>query len=215
MIALLVFTDGRLDCLAATIASAEEKLKGSFGLKRIVNDEPLCSNPENLLQRYIQLGYEVDTNPKRIGGACTIARAWSRLPVGCTHIFHLEGDFIFNEPIPIKDMIAVLDAHPKLAQMALVRQPVNGAEIAAGSIIRACPERYAEQKENGYVWLENNFCFTNNPCIYPFEITRYPYPEKQSWPWGEGEFSAFLRGRGYWFGYWGAVDQEPKVTHIG
>jgi hypothetical protein len=212
-IALVVFTDGRLRCLKEAIDSAEENLKCVFKDKLIVNDEP--SAYAEIQSWYSSRGFEIISNAARYGYCYSIKRAWAQLyALGkVDYVFHLEDDFTFNEPIPVLDMIKILKRDPKLAQMALVRQPVNDIEIAAGSMIAACPERYLRCAGDGFEWLENNFCFTNNPCIYPMEIATYPYPARTSWPWGEGEFSAFLREKGYRFGYWGKIDQKPMVHH--
>lgn len=199
-IALLVFTDGRLDMLTRCIRSANEQLKCDLALKVIFNDEPSV-NPQFK-------GYITSNTQKRSGYSRSIQRAWDGLPSDIDYIFHLEDDFVFNEPIPIMDIISILELNPKLAQMALLRQPVNEEEKAAGGILQAHPERWVEQVS----WHESNFCFTLNPCVYPVYITKFPYPQKKAWPWGEGEFSAFLRDHGYWFGMWGST---PQTTHIG
>jgi hypothetical protein len=212
-IVLIVFTNGRLKLLRETIDSAEMNLQCRFSAKWIVNDCPEVF--VDLKSWYCSRGFEIYSNPVKSGYCHSIQMAWDALRSRYDFIFHLEDDFIFNEPIPVMDMIRVLKHDSGIAQMALVRQPVNSIELAAGSILKATIERYTPKKWDGFQWLESNFCFTNNPCIYPDLISRYPYPIRKTWPWGEGEFSQFLCAHGYRFGYWGTMDQSPKVTHIG
>lgn len=212
-ICLIVFTNGRLDLLARTIESAEKNLQCDFKAKWIINDCPEAYS--DLQSWYCSKGFEIYNNSVKSGYCYSIQKAWNELRSRYDFIFHLEEDFIFNEPIPVMDMIRVLKHDFSLAQMALVRQPINEIELAAGSILKATQERYTPKKWDGYDWLESNFCFTNNPCVYPDLITRGPYPQRTSWPWGESAFSELLRSHGYRFGYWGTMDQKPKVTHIG
>lgn len=206
-IVLLVFANGREQLLARAIASAEQNLKCYFDLKVIINDAPE-SNPQFP-------GYITSTSEKHLGYSRQIQRAWDGLPSDIDYVFHLESDFIFNEWIPVADMIKILERHPKLAQVALVRQAVNAEERAAGGVLEAHPERFIDCHWNGLDWLENNFVWTLNPCVYPAHITKFPYPIFDQWPWGEGQFSAFLREREYRFAYLGGWNQKPKVTHIG
>jgi hypothetical protein len=212
-ICLIVFTNGRLELLKRTIDSAEKNLQCNFSYKMIMNDCPEVSS--ELETFYCPRGFGIYSNLIKSGYCCSIQKAWDAIKERYRWILHLEEDFIFNEPIPVMDMIRVLEHDSRLAQMALVRQPINTIELAAGSILRATWERYTPKEWDGFEWLENNFCFTNNPCVYPIDITRYPYPQRTSWPWGEGEFSELLRNKGYQFGYWGGMEQKPKVTHIG
>lgn len=212
-IVLIVFTNGRLKLLRETIDSAEKNLQCEFAYKLIMNDCPEVAL--ELQNCYCPRGFGIYSNLVKSGYCSSIQKAWDSLKERHQWIFHLEDDFIFNESIPVMDMIRVLKHDSRLAQMALVRQPVNSIELAAGSILKATIERYTPQKWDGFQWLESNFCFTNNPCIYPDLITRYPYPMEKAWPWGENRFSEFLRAHGYRFGYWGTIEQSPKVTHIG
>jgi hypothetical protein len=209
-ITLLVFTDGRLEYLARAIASLKENVLCNFSALRIVNDEPKAA--EHLTQTYSPLGFEVVSNPSRIGFCGSIQRAWDSLPEGTEWVFHCEDDFVYNEPIPVMDMIKVLQEHPYLAQMALLRQAVNSEEKAAGGILQAHPGWWTEKQWGWFKWLEYNVCMTTNPSVYPVKVTRYPYGNAGD---GEGAISKLLREEGYLYGYWDGLDQTPKVTHIG
>jgi hypothetical protein len=206
-IAFLIFTDGRLEYLARALDSAEKNLQCHFAVRRIVNDEPLV---EDVLRKtYEPRGYEVVSHAERLGFCGSIQAAWNDLPAGAEWVWHCEDDFTYNEPIPVMQMIKVMQFH---GYLALLRQAVNNEEQAAGGIIQLHPNWFTEKKWREFCWLEYNVCMTSNPSLYPASITKYPYGEKGD---GEGKIGKLLRDEGYLYAYWGGLDQGPKVTHIG
>lgn len=129
------------------------------------------------------------------------------------YVFHLEGDFVFEKPVPLAGMIEILEHYPYLAQVALKRWPVNEMEIAAGGIVEARPERGWEEKQNGEkVWTEGRF-FTTNPCVYRTSLC------ERGWPTEPDSESAFmlklLEDPDMRSAYWGPKFGEPMVRHIG
>jgi hypothetical protein len=125
-----------------------------------------------------------------------------------THVFWLEHDFRFLRPVYLERAAEPLDAHPYLAQMALMRQPVNDAEVAAGGIIPSRPEATWERWPG---WIEHREFWTTNPALIPAHVIR-----DYGWPDGdrcEGRFGIHLREQGLSFGFWG--DGSVYVEHVG
>jgi hypothetical protein len=211
VIALLVFTDGRFDYLDRTLTSAETHLKGDIGIRVIVNDafqdEAHLSHIRSRWPEYL-----VVTSDHKLGFSGAIQLGWDALrdsgfPI--THVFHLEGDFTFNDDVDLHEMARILDLNPELAQLALLRQPWNEEEKAAGGIIQRNPGFYLQTD----VYTRHTVCFTTNPCLYSFDLTKLGWPQRQ---YSEGHFTILLRDLGYHFGYWqDSPLAPPKVHHIG
>lgn len=164
----------------------------------------------------------VDDEAHELGFAGAIAEGWRRvLETDAEHILHLEDDFTFTQPVPLRAMRDVLDALPRVAQLALKRQPWNEAEREAGGIIEQHFDDYEETTVeqvwgNGYrvswpVTLHRRF-FTTNPSLYRREIVERGWPQESH---SEGIFSLGLLADNYRFGFWGAKADPPRVHHIG
>lgn len=190
--ALLLISDGRDEYRARTLASAKENLPEPDWFIEV-------ADPEH------RLGF---------GGA--IRKGWRRIlaQTEAEYVFHLEADFVFNRPVYIAEMAAVLSARPHLVQLALRRQPWNAEEKAAGGIVEMHPEDYIECDLNGWRWLEHARFFTTNPCLYPREVCEYGWPDGEE---SEGRFGIGLRDRHpeLRFGFWGSKDSGEAVEHIG
>lgn len=186
---LLVISDGRDDYRERSLASADA-----------------CLPP-------FDDRVEVDDRDHRLGFAGAIAEGWRQvLERGHDWVFHLEADFVFNRPVPVDDMRRVLEAFPHLVQMALLRQPWNDQERAAGGIVQMHPEDYARHVWNGHPFLEHRRHFTTNPCLYPAWVMRSGWPQE---PESEGKFgiSLFASDPALRAGYWG--EGEEWTSHIG
>lgn len=155
-------------------------------------------------------------------GFCTAtARAWAEgAKPGVSHVFHLEGDFLITEPVDLRDMAEVLDDNPALAQMSLMRQAVNAAEVAAGGLFELRRDDY-EQRMNCVTtakdvhWLRHRIYATSNPVLM-----RRDFMEHHPWPDPhvvtaecEGIYGWALREQGWDFGVWG--DGTPNCQHVG
>jgi hypothetical protein len=136
-------------------------------------------------------------------------------------VFHLEQDFTFNYPVDLTWMAETLDNHPHLAQLALLRQPWNPLEVAAGGIVEMCPDGYTQAVgHRGAAWLEHRMYFTTNPSMYRRALMEVGWPEGQE---SEGRFGLRLFGCGFGgipgpdvrCGYWGTRAGGPWVHHIG
>ena len=186
-VALVLISDGR-DCHEQSISSMCAALPmGDFG--QVIH---------------------VDDAAHELGFAGAIEKAWSQ--TDADWIVHVECDFLFNRPVPLQRMIDVLEAHPHLVQMALLRQPVNDREIAAGGIIAMDPHLYEQQEWQGEAFLSHRRCVTTNPCVWPRWVVERGWPQR---PHSEGHFGIdlFAEDPAYRAAYWGRG--EEWVHHIG
>lgn len=154
----------------------------------------------------------VDDRDHRLGFSGAIRKGWRlALDTGCTHLFHAELDFIYLRPVPLAKMIAALDAHPYLVQMALLRGPVNAAERAAGGVIEQNPDDYKTVHWWHLTWREHHRHVTTNPCVWPRWVLERGWPRRTH---SEGHFGIDLfaedpeRRAAYW-------DTRVAVQHIG
>jgi hypothetical protein len=220
-IALLVITDGRDDFLAHTLASANRHLTGPFVERWMFDDTGDADYRATLAHRFPWFQHVNAGRRQGFGGA--IRAAWQRLALTseAAWVFHLEQDFTFNQPVDLAELVAVMQDHPHLAQMALRRQPWNAEEVAAGGVVELHPEAFEEHRdERGRRWLEHRQFFTTNPCLYRIGLCRRGWPEGER---SEGVFTRQLLDSGVSdiypdgrrFGYWGARDSGTWVEHIG
>jgi hypothetical protein len=123
------------------------------------------------------------------------------------YVFWLENDFRFLRPVQVDLMADTLRKHPVVAQMALMRQPVNEKEKKAGSLVAANPNLF--HKRQG--WMEHVGFWTTNPSLIPVRTM-----VEHDWPTGaqcEGHMGIRLKGQARTFGYWGNGD--VWVEHLG
>lgn len=188
-IALLVITDGRSDYLARTLTSAQELLPDVFD-DRIV----------------------IDDTAHELGFAGAIQAGWDQIG-DADYIFHLEGDFVFNQPVPVEQMVRLLEKRPQLAQVVLKRQPWNHDERRAGGIVEQHPADFWECFDGDITWTEHRRFFSTNPCVYPAAIARLGWPQESE---SEGKFThRLLRDPLIRFAFYGGKFDPPMVEHIG
>lgn len=188
-VCLLVIHDGRGDYLQRTMRSAAERL------------------PMSAFDQFI----EVDDTEHRLGFAGAIQHGWDQ--VRTDWVFHLEGDFTFNEPVPVLEMIELLKSRQYLAQVALKRQAWNPEEKRAGGIIELHPDDFHERHGDGMTWTEHRRFFTTNPSVYSSRLCRIGWPQEQH---SEGVFThRLLADPLLRFAFWGGKFASPKVHHIG
>jgi len=212
--ALVLVTDGRRDCLRSTLDSAAMYLGLEHFEWRIAIDDSADASYGVWLDDILSPSFEVVHHLERRGFGGAVASAWSRIPPEATHCVHCEDDFVFLQPVELKAMADVLDGHPRIAQMALLRQPWNDEERAAGGIVACHPEDYqACVGVRGGRWLLHRRCWTTNPSVFRAEVAReHPWPVV---PHSEGIYTHHLLAEGYEFAYWGRRDDPPRVAHIG
>lgn len=219
--ALLVMTDGRVDCLTRTIDSAVENLYGDIGPKVIHNDSPDPLFRNWLHESYGELFAIVHT-PKRAGFGGAIRNAWAYLQdLQFDHLIHLEDDFVWNRPVALEYVTALLEEDRSIAQVAFRRQPWNDDERKAGGVVEQHPHAYIDCVSNlGCPYLTQRFFWTTNPSVYRRAVLDADWPTGQH---SEGFFTHKLLREGFdsisgdkvKFAYWGARESEPWVEHIG
>jgi hypothetical protein len=221
MIALIVLTDGRDDCLVRC-AQAAENLRGPISEVYVFDDTGDDAYRETLRERW-PLYRHRGVGPRR-GFSGAIRHAWDVLHTEseADWIFHLEQDFLINRPVDLNAMINVMEANPHLAQMALRRQAWSSKERAYGGIVEQDPGAYEDHYDqvSGQSWLEHRKFFTTNPSLYHHSLTDLGWPEGTA---SEGRFGIrlFQHGAGDVIGdqvrcgYWGTRKSDPWVEHIG
>ena len=214
MIALLVITDGRTDCIQRTVPSALANLDGPISERWIYDDSGDADHLAWLYQTFPQFRIIHHLEGRQgFGGA--IREAWRtlRFESSADYVFHLEDDFTFNRPVPLEDMIEILDENRHVAQVALRRQAWNSVEKAAGGVIETNPDAYRAVYGQFVSYLEHDQFFTTNPSLYSRRLI-----EQHEWPEGtqsEGQFTEQLRQARRTFAYLGERTDPPWVHHIG
>lgn len=219
MIALLVMTDGRRECIERTVPSFLDALdRPDLVSELLIHDD--SGDPEYsgfLVDRFGPLGFRVVSTPGRSGFGGAIRSAWWELREysSARYVFHLEDDFVPTRTVPVADMARILGHHPHLVQIALRRQPWNPSEVAAGGVVEQHPGDYADVKWTDLQWLEHRRFFTTNPSLYRMELV-----EDEEWPEGdnsEGRFGIGLleQDPARRFAFFGARNSGEWVEHIG
>jgi GT2 family glycosyltransferase len=206
---LMVMTDGRRDCIVQAIASAKEHLGGDLFTRRVIHDDSGDEEYQAWLRHEFP-GFEVIGGPKRVGYAAAMTRARAvALMSGERHVFWLEDDFVFNEPVDLGVMRSYLDADRQLAQLALLRQPWYEAEVRAGGVLSRFNLDQFEQHD-GY--FTHQLFWTCNPSLVPRRFLAQRWPAASG---SEARFGRLLFGQGYRAGYLGKIHGPPVVQHIG
>lgn len=217
---LVVVSHGESETLASTIASFHELVAPAPADIRLIYDGPW---EEAIEATHVMRGDGIIHCGDRQEGFCaTVRRGWSAAASsGPEYVFWLEHDFVFTQPVDLRELAQVLDMEPWLAQMSLLRQPTSPEEVEAGGVI----QRHGGSSFLAYVapvekefervmraWLKHSIYFTTNPSLMRRQfMVDNPWPDKATEC--EGYFGIDLRERGYEFGIWGAG--ETWVRHIG
>jgi hypothetical protein len=212
-VSLIVFTDGRTNCLSETLLSFHEKVQYVFTEKIIINDclgEHERIVVDSLAEKY---GFLAIHNNVKIGFSGVYNLGWSIVSKESDYLFNLEDDFTFNEEIDINSMINIIDKNPYLIQLVLKRQAWNDEEKKVGGIIEQWAELYEEKEIDGIKWSEHNLFYSTNPSLTP----RWVF--EKGWVLGnnsEAKFSQKIFSEGdYKSAYLGGKFDTPKVHHIG
>lgn len=185
---------------------------------------------EALDGRFPDARVTIHTCPVQQGFCAATNRAWVHAAggPGPLYVVYLEGDFVLTRDVDWRDLAAVLDANPQLAQMALVRNAVNDGEIRAGGLVESRPGQFHERETPSWKtvgtapyemaapphrWLEEREFFTTNPSIM-----RRSFMQENPWvydgrPFCEGRYGIGLREEGFSFGFWGCG--EVWCEHVG
>lgn len=214
MITLLVMTDGRRDCLARTVDSLH-RLTGPISTAVLHADGGDPDFIDHLRSAYP--GWVIVDTGARCGfdGAYRSAWAWIRDHVTTDWVFSTEDDFVIGSDIDLSELTAIMDADTRLAQLALLRQPWNHTERAAGGLIAAHPYDFFQASDGVHNWVTHRRFFTTNP-----HLIRTDFIRSHDWPTGpesEGRFGLelFTAEPETVSGFYGHRDDPPRVEHIG
>ena len=158
---------------------------------------------------------EIDDSAHELGFAGSIEKGWRRIAeeTEAEYVLHLEGDFLFEAPVPVERMISLLERNPQLAQVVLKRQAWNDAEKAAGGIVELNPDDFRQRTDRGDVYTEHRKYWSTNPSVYSTGFCHQGWPQV---PQSEGMFThRLLEDPDVRFAVWGAKYDPPRVTHIG
>lgn len=218
MILLAVTTDGRGECLTQTLESLSQRVEGIDGPKLIFDDSGDREYRDWLKATFTPEGFKVvPVGTERLGQDRALARVWKFLKGQSRHrfVWFQEDDFLYERDVDLREMAAVLDEHPQLAQLALLRQPWFKGEVKAGGIVERDPDEYERVTDDeGREWLEHRLWWTLNPNLFRTDLCRVVRPTgtKHEWRFSrrlcqdpEVRFGIYGNGRG----------SEPWVRHIG
>lgn len=212
-VTFIVMTDGRKDCLSQSAATFH-MVRGLEMVTRIIHDDSGDPAYTQWLHENFPT-FTIYSTAGRSGFAGAYRSAWKVLrETGNPWVFSTEDDFCFARPVDLAAMVTVMDKRP-LAQMALLRQPWNDAEKAAGGIVEQHPQDYIDWAFGGSQWLEHRKFFTTNP-----HLTRLDFIATHEWPEGDNSEGRF--GYGLFqsepetrCAFWGSRREGPWVQHIG
>jgi hypothetical protein len=205
-VALVVITDGRQDFLSESIRSIDINFP-PFAQQYIVDDS---GDPEywDWLDDTFGGPFTIFHHPTRQGCSRAVSTGWLAASE-CDYVWHAEDDFTYNEHVDLEPMIAILDANPYLAQLALKRQPHGPVESAAGDLMAVEPSRWEDHEG----FCDTDLIFTFNPCLIPKDVIAVALADPS--PRTEPEVTSCLLAQGYRFGYLGQTTDPPRITHIG
>lgn len=206
---LVVLTHGNAEPLAETLESfASHVTPAPSSAYLHVDAEERVAPVYAALQSVEECRWTVRWRSRQVGFCEASTDCWQNAAEGDHEfVFWLEHDFLFSKPVDLEQLASVLDANSQLAQMALMRQPVNKTEWDAGGVVASRPGQF--EPRGG--WMEQRAYWTTNPSLF-----RRDFAAKHPWPEGgecEGRFGIALRELGYSFGMWGAG--EAWVEHVG
>lgn len=211
---IIVLTNGRPECVTKAISSVGKHLLG-VGDGLIVDDSGDDVYRAWLAEQYAAPVIPVATGP--CGYWKAMRRVWDvARSLDTDKVVFWEEDFVLTEDVDVEELAGVLDAHPYLTQIALLRQPWFANEHEHGGLIGALQAQgqvFTECTDGTHWWIEHRACFTGNPCLIPRSTFARDWPEGD---WSESRFGKALfadgRARG---AYWGRLTDPPRVEHIG
>jgi hypothetical protein len=205
-VALLVIGDGRDHLRQATVDSLAAAIGIDYG------------DPSSVGRHLVGM-VTVDDREHKLGFCGAIQQGWQRLrdaPFEFDYVFHLEEDWLFERPFNLAHLAALLDAEPRLAQVAFRRNAVAPAEKRAGGLVELWPQMYEEKRwSDGEIvvdYLEHSLYFTTNPSLYRRSLIDSTWPDG---PRCEETFGEALVAHGYRFALLGRHADRPWVRHTG
>jgi hypothetical protein len=207
---LAVLTHGRGSTLGETLRSYREHVRPSPAQVIVYSDGGFTSPATPFPPSTVNVCR--DSRQRGFCGATAALWKWAA-SAAPDYVFWLEHDFAFVRDIDLVQLAYLLDRHDQLAQMQLMRNAVNEAELAAGGLFESRRPEYLARSLSGFPWWEHRSYFTTNPSLMRRDFMEAnPFPDDGE-PECEGRFGLDLVGSDYTYGVWG--DGSPYVEHIG
>lgn len=180
----LIMTDGRDDLLTLAMSTLDTHLSPAPA-RIVIHDD--TGDPDHRRQlRLAYLGAEVIGDGPRRGFAGAIQYAWKTVDAtprgrGTSEpfVFHTEDDMALTGPVDVRMMAHALIENPDLAQLALLRGPVNVSEAAAGGVIEQRPDEYDTERclAGCCTWRSHTLYWTTNPSLFRADILSIGWPD--------------------------------------
>lgn len=209
-LAVLVIGDGRREFLGQALCSVSECVTYPISARLMIND---CEADEYADELVFAFPEWTIANTRRRGMAGAVQAGFDLcLAHDPDYVLWIEEDMVLTRTLPIGQAIEVLDAHPELAQMCFKREPFDPSEgdDQLAAICNLAPNHGAKAD---YTW--HDFLFSMNPCLIPKRILGLGWPAGPLGVGNESGMTTKLLERGYVFGSWGHVGDEPWCRHIG
>ncbi len=218
-VALLVHTGGapetwpaRSAYLRASLASLNDRLILPSWERRVIWPDWGDGFRQELEAIAEEYGFYLPprlTPERRLGYTGSMQAMWRYIAsiVKAPYVFQTEDDFTLDRDVDVAAMAAVLDARPKVTQVALLRHPISEREQQPGTLLGYPGDTFDRQAG----WLEHQHFFTCNPSLFRTSLA-------SSRPWPSGQHSEAVYGRalfasGMTSALWGSGEQW--ITHIG
>jgi len=216
---LVVIGDGRHQYLEQCMDSLHYLSGGS-----IANGFMFDDSGDEQYRNYLRAQYNdwivIGDGPRK-GFAKTMVAMWQLMSIQPQQwIFHVEEDFIFNQPIWLANMQKIMIDNPYLAQVALLRQPWSKEEQAAGGYMKVNPGWFTERECRSSQWIEHRAFFTTNPHLTRRSVCSTGWEDCEH---SEGHTSLRLFSKGFpgvsgdrvRSAILGGKNDEPRCIHIG
>jgi hypothetical protein len=169
----------RSDYLARSLASLTEHVKGNI-VQRVIYSDWGEDHREELEGIARSFGFYVAGDGHH-GYTASMQRMWRYLSKRAQgeFIFQAEDDFLYDRDVDLDAMARVLEAQPKLLQLALLRDPYYQDEKETGGILGWPEPAFTRVGSNGTVRLEHRLFFTANPSLFRRSLTETPWPSEQ------------------------------------
>ncbi len=183
-------------------------------IRILINDSGDPDYALYLEHTYPQFNRQVHHPTRRgLGGAVRTAWETALSYDDVTHVWHNEDDQVILSAIDLTAFAALLESQPHLAQVGAKRTAYSPEEHAAGGVVEAHPEFYAERTADGITWTETDHLFVFGPSLIPRRVIECALTNADVFL--ERDVTDALWGHGYRSCYWGAMYDPPLCDHIG
>lgn len=212
-VAFILRCDGRREYIEQTVQSVIQHVKAPrFTYGVIIDDSGDPSYASWLDETFPFL--ECLHHPQRLGlGGCFRSALEVVMGTDADYAFMCEDDIPLLSDTILTPMADILDAHPNLAQLMLMRDPVNTEEIAAGGVYQLTPDEFTECTNGTDYFVTHKRWFGFNPHLIKRTVIEHILANATNFL--ELGVTDALKPVGYQFGYWGRISDPPRCQSIG